>query len=335
VSPAGAPPASRVLVVGQDADVSVALHLHLERAGHALVCVPGPAEMEPVLRAVAPQIVVLLLPATPDAGWGAALTAAASAARVGVRVMVVAPSREIVEPLAVVAGAERALSRAEVLSRPLSVVERTAGRGGASPSSRPPGTPSSTASFPPSPAAGPLPPPGATPPFGQPPGTPSYAPPPPDPRPPPPPAPVLGTIYESPSRPPPPADHTDLLSLIDEELVEARPRPPPNARVEVNVSLVSEHNFYVGVTRRIDSGGVFIATAMPPPAGTRVQVRLGLADGRKIDLEGEVAFLRGKSATTGRQPPGCGVRLQSLPGWAVDAIERFFLARQPIVFAPT
>ena len=34
----GAPVASRVLVVGQDADVSVVLHLHLERAGFALFC---------------------------------------------------------------------------------------------------------------------------------------------------------------------------------------------------------------------------------------------------------------------------------------------------------
>jgi Tfp pilus assembly protein PilZ len=126
----------------------------------------------------------------------------------------------------------------------------------------------------------------------------------------------------------------DLMALIDEELVdEPRSRPVPT-RVEVNVSLVSEHNFYVGATRRMDSGGVFIATAMPPPVGTRLQVRLGLADGRKIDVEGEVAFVREKSATIGRQPTGCGVRLLSLPGWAVDAVERFILARQPIVYTP-
>ena len=126
----------------------------------------------------------------------------------------------------------------------------------------------------------------------------------------------------------------DLMALIDEELVdEPKARPVPT-RVEVNVSLVSEHNFYVGQTRRMDSGGVFIATAMPPPVGTRLEVRLGLADGRKLDLEGEVAFVREKSATIGRQPTGCGVRLHGMPGWAVDAIERFILARQPIVYTP-
>lgn len=304
MSSAGLPPASRVLVVGADAEVSVALHLHLERAGFSLYCVPAPAEMEAMLRLVAPQVAVLLMPATPDPSWGSALTAAQSAARAGVRVMVVAPSREIVEPLAAVAGAERALARAEVLSRPLSVVDHGAQR---SPSAvpaapqPPPPTPSVTAPVPRGKVAS---------------------------------TPALGDIDEHPLRMAP-SPNLDLMALIDEELVEERPRPQMNARVEVSVSLVSEHNFFVGVTRRIDSGGVFIASAMPPPVGTHVQVRLGLADGRKIDLEGEVAFIRGKSATTGRQPPGCGVRLQSLPGWAVDAIERFFLARQPIVYSPT
>jgi Tfp pilus assembly protein PilZ len=290
--------ASRVLVVGQDADVSIALHLHLERAGYAVYCLPGPQDVEPIARAVAPHVIVLLLPAAPDGSWGSALTTAQSAAKVGVRVVMVAPSRDVVEPLAAVAGAERALARAEVLSRPLVVVERSVGSGLV-------GSP-----VPPRPAAAP------------------------------PPAPPSAAHPATMDDGPPPAPRgargggVDLMALIDEELVdEPRARPVPT-RVEVNVSLVSEHNFYVGATRRMDSGGVFIATAMPPAVGTRLQVRLGLADGRKIDVEGVVAFVREKSATIGRQPTGCGVRLHSVPGWAVDAIERFILARQPIVYTP-
>jgi hypothetical protein len=293
VSLPGAPAASRVLVVGSDADVSIALHLHLERAGHDVYCLPGPGELEAFVRAAAPHVVVLLLPSAPDGTWGAALTTAANAAKVGVRVVMVAPSREIVEPLAAVAGAERALARAEVLSRPLVVVERHPGAG--------------LAAVPPPPAAAPAAPQ-------------SFRP---------------ATLAET---PPPPAraktPAVDLMALIDEELDdEPKARPVPT-RVEVNVSLVSEHNFYVGATRRVDSGGVFIATAMPPPPGTRLQVRLGLADGRKIDLDGEVSFIREKSATTGRQPSGCGVKLHSVPGWAVEAIDRFVLARQPLVYSP-
>lgn len=292
-----APAASRVLVVGSDADVSIALHLHLERAGYAIHCMPGPAELEAIVRAVAPHVLVLLLPTAPDGSWGPALTTAANAAKVGVRVVMIAPSREVVEPLAAVAGAERALARAEVLSRPLVVVERTIGV-------TPPGAVSAAPPPPRSTPAAPLP---------------SHA---------------LGESGGPLASPRARKGAVDLMALIDEELVdEPRARPVPT-RVEVTVSLVSEHNFYVGPTRRVDSGGVFIATALPPAVGTRLQVRLGLADGRKIDLEGEVAFVREKSATIGRQPTGCGVKLLSLPGWAVDAIDRFVLARQPIVYAP-
>jgi hypothetical protein len=290
--------ASRVLVVGQDADVSITLHLHLERAGFAVYCLPGPQEVEAIARVVAPHVIVLLLPASPDGSWGAALTTAQNAAKVGVRVVMVAPSREIVEPLAAVAGAERALARAEVLSKPLVVVERGVGAGLVGGVQAP--------IVPPPPASL---------------GVPVTL------RPP---------ALEAPGIVPPAHQRAgvDLLALIDEELVdEPKARPTPT-RVEVNVSLVSEHNFYVGATRRMDSGGVFIATALPPPVGTRLHVRLGLADGRKIDVEGEVAFVREKSATTGRQPTGCGVRLGNLPGWAIDAIERFILARQPIVYTP-
>ena len=296
MNPAGASPASRVLVVGSDADVSIALLLHLDRAGYAVYCLPGPADLDAFVRAAAPHVIVLLLPASPDGTWGTALTTAANAARVGVRVVMVAPSREIVEPLAAVAGAERAFARSEVLSRPLAVVERHVGGGlvggGMAPAA--PAPPSLPAPHSPGPAD---------------PGSPTPA-----------------------QRARGPA--VDLMALIDEELEDEPKQRPALTRVEVNVSLVSEHNFYVGATRRVDSGGVFIATAMPPPVGTRLQVRLGLADGRKLDLEGEVSFVREKSAITGRQPSGCGVRLHGLPGWAIDSIDRFVLARQPVVYMP-
>lgn len=305
MSPAGATTASRVLVVGSDADVTIALHLHLDRAGYAVYALPGPEDLDAIARIVVPGVLVLILPAQPDATWGAALTTAATAARTGVQVVMVAPQRDVVQPLASVAGASRALSRAEVLARPTLVVERPGGA--VAPAGLPPPLPQA-----------PPPVPAVPPPFA---GAPPAAAPPPVPMAPPLPRPRTGPAV-------------DLLALIDEELVDEPASRPPVTRVEVNVSLVSEHNFFVGPSRRIDTGGVFIATAMPPPVGTRLQVRLGLADGRKVDVDGEVVFVRPKTATVGREPTGCGVKLLSLPPWVVDAIDRFVSARQPITYQP-
>jgi hypothetical protein len=321
---------SRILVVGNDTDVSIALHLHLDRAGWGLVCLPTPEMLEPVLRSVAPHAIILMLPASPDASWGSALTTAASAARVGIRVIVVAPSRDVVEPLAAVAGAERALARSEVLARPTVVLEGRPGEGA-------PAVAKSASAFPQQ--AAPVFPPLAAPAFPQPaaPAFPQQAaatfprPTPANPaRPLTTPAPPQATEQGAAARPS--RKDVDLLKLIDEELVDEPRSRPKTTRVEVNVSLVSEHNFYVGATRRVDSGGVFISTMLPPPVGTRIQVRLGLADGRKLDLEGEVVFIREKSAISGRQPSGCGVRLFGLPGWAIDTIDRFLLARPPVMY---
>jgi hypothetical protein len=285
------------------------LHMHLDRAGHALWCLPSPGDLEPMLRLALPDLVLLILPAAPGGSWGPALTGAANAARCGTRVLVIAPSREVVEPLAAVAGAERALARADVLARPLMVLE--------------PAEPA-----PPTARSGTWP---VAKPFAMPQPQPS----------------VIRTEpvppradFDPPLQPwsrttPRPPASAALLAMIDEELIgEPRNVPPQQARIEVSVSLVSEHNFYVGSTRRVDSGGVFVSSAVPPPVGTRVQVRLALADGRKVDADGEVVFVREKNTLGGRQPAGCGVRLHGLPGWAIDAIERFTAARPPIVYVP-
>jgi Tfp pilus assembly protein PilZ len=306
----GAAPGSRVLIVGTDADVSATLHLALERAGHLVHCAPGPSDLDSALPVVRPHMVVMLLPASPDTAWGNALSTASSAAKVGVRVVLISPAREVVEPLAALAGAERALARSEVMTRPMIILEK--GPSGSSPTG---------------PGGAIVPP----------------APPPRDPTPPP-----IRTSPPAPANPIPLVDlasgshpiarlskpNVDLMAMIDEELVDEPAQRPQVTRVEVAVSLVSEHNFYVGSTKRIDSGGVFIATMLPPAIGTHLQIRLGLADGRKLDLEGDVVFVREKAAMMGRQPAGCGVKLASLPGWAVEAIDRFLQARQPIVFVP-
>ena len=65
---------ARILVVGPDAELAAALHAHAQGAGWLLYTAPGPADLEPLVRTVAPLILALVLPASPDATWGTALT---------------------------------------------------------------------------------------------------------------------------------------------------------------------------------------------------------------------------------------------------------------------
>ncbi len=301
----------RVLVVGDDGEVGAVLHLHLLRSGWAPVCVPSPELVEPIAPIVAPHAIVLVLPETPEASWGTALTASATAAQAGVRVVLIAPSPEVVEPLALVSGAERALSRSEALAAPRSVLGSPPPRGlPPPPPARRTGVTGATriARYePPSPA--------------EPSGLAAHSKTPP---------PVTRTPL-----PPPAADDgmIDLAELLRDEL-ERTPSTAAPTHLVADVSLVSEHNFFVGRTRRLDSGGVFVATPHPPPVGTTLEVRLGLPDARKLEVRGEVVFVRERAAMAGRQPAGCGVRLLSMPSWAVSVVERFFVARPPIVHQP-
>lgn len=135
--------------------------------------------------------------------------------------------------------------------------------------------------------------------------------------------------------PGPPVTEANILELIEDELEEVlvgeEVRP---ALLDVVVSLVSESNFFVGSTGRIDSGGVFVASYVMPDMGSVVELSLGLPDGRKVMVQGEVAFVRRK-ATVGRSHgAGFGVRLKNLPTWVVQSIEGFMKARPPNRYLP-
>ncbi len=301
----------RVLVVGDDGEVGAVLHLHLLRAGWAPVCVPSPELVEPIAPIVAPHAIVLVLPETPETSWGTALTASATAAQAGVRVVLVAPSPEVVEPLALVSGAERALSRSEALASPRSVL------GSPPPRGLPPPFPAGRTGITGATRIARQEPPRSKETSGF--ATRPAAPPAHEPRPP--------AADDGPSS-------IDLAELLRDERLDTTTSAATPTHLVADVSLVSEHNFFVGRTRRLDSGGVFVATPHPPPVGTTLEVRLGLPDARKLEVRGEVVFVRERAAMAGRQPAGCGVRLISMPSWAVSVVERFFVARPPIVHQP-
>jgi uncharacterized protein (TIGR02266 family) len=111
-----------------------------------------------------------------------------------------------------------------------------------------------------------------------------------------------------------------------------RRREHARFRVDLDVSIGSEHNFYAGFAENLSAGGVFVATHLLKPVGEKLEICVNLPDGLGTVVGvGEVRWLRefNESSDT---PPGMGVRFEHLEPGSVEAIERFLKAREPLFF---
>src|SRR5205823_684229 len=104
---------------------------------------------------------------------------------------------------------------------------------------------------------------------------------------------------------------------VDTTVPEAQPDPRRQSprfdqMLPVGVRLSTWEKFEILYTGNISRGGIFIRCARPAEVGSPVSVRLGLPDGRVIELAGEVAHSRSpeEAARTGRRA-GMGVRFTS------------------------
>lgn len=109
---------------------------------------------------------------------------------------------------------------------------------------------------------------------------------------------------------------------------------PENRRVhkrhklEVEIDVTSEHNFYAGVTSDLSLGGVFVATALERPVGTLVDLALKLpGSAEPLRCIGEVRWHRPASE---QAPAGLGIRFVLLQPGAKTAIQRFLEERDPV-----
>lgn len=100
--------------------------------------------------------------------------------------------------------------------------------------------------------------------------------------------------------------------------------------VELEVTLESETNFYMGLTENLSEGGLFIATHVLKPLGTEIEVSFKLPDvPEPIKVTGTVRWLREYSPTSDTSP-GLGVRFEHLGAEPAEQIHRFLAARDPL-----
>lgn len=109
-------------------------------------------------------------------------------------------------------------------------------------------------------------------------------------------------------------------------------RASPRYKVELDVSLNSEHNFYVGFVENLSVTGVFIATHMLKDVGQTLELYIHLPNSDVVvQALGEVRWVR-EFCEQNNTPPGMGVRFQHLEPGCEGQIVEFLSSREPLFF---
>lgn len=105
-------------------------------------------------------------------------------------------------------------------------------------------------------------------------------------------------------------------------------RRHPRVSLQVDVDVSTATNFYVGRTRDLSAGGLFVESSERLEPGTEVQLKLRVS-GKPLVLD---CVVRWGLADEAGAPVGFGVEFVELPAFARRAIEGFMSARDPMDF---
>jgi uncharacterized protein (TIGR02266 family) len=103
-------------------------------------------------------------------------------------------------------------------------------------------------------------------------------------------------------------------------------------RLQTDVSIESDSNFYAGFSEDISAGGLFVATHRYAAIGTEIDASFVLG-GIRIEASGVVRWVREVDDKNPGMTPGMGIQFSSLPEGAQAEIERFVRTREPIFYA--
>jgi uncharacterized protein (TIGR02266 family) len=102
--------------------------------------------------------------------------------------------------------------------------------------------------------------------------------------------------------------------------------------VELQVSVLSEHNLYLGLAENLSAGGLFIATHQLQAVGSTIEISLRMPDSEQVfQIKGQVRWVRLYNEHSDTSP-GLGIRFSELPPGAEAAIYRFIGQREPLFF---
>ena len=105
--------------------------------------------------------------------------------------------------------------------------------------------------------------------------------------------------------------------------------------LELEVTLHSDSNFYLGLTQNLSNGGIFVATHLVQPMGTVVELALRLPTrATALSLVGRVRWVR-EVHDAFDVPPGMGIEFEGISEEDSRTIGEFLVARTPLFFDMT
>ncbi len=129
---------------------------------------------------------------------------------------------------------------------------------------------------------------------------------------------------------PPPAPAS--ATLVDPAPALDHSRSSRRLPFEINVDIVSEHNFYAGLSLNISEGGLFVATHVEYPVGTMLEIRLLLpGDEEPTAIMTEVRWVRAHNENADGSP-GMGLRFVDLTPDIMTKIAAFAQSRDPLYY---
>lgn len=105
--------------------------------------------------------------------------------------------------------------------------------------------------------------------------------------------------------------------------------------LKVEVTIDSEHNFYVGLSENVSEGGIFVATYQSVELGTVLDLTFtlpGQPQPTQIDMKCRVQWLRDFAAAADGLPPGLGLQFVDPSSDALKTVRDFVRRREPAFF---
>ncbi len=100
----------------------------------------------------------------------------------------------------------------------------------------------------------------------------------------------------------------------------------------LEITMHSDTNFYVGFTKDISAGGLFIATYDHWEIGDRLEIELAFEDKRIIKATVEVRWVKEYNPYQKDSTPGIGVKFVEIKEEDREYISNFLKKREPLFY---